>query len=58
MAYVDLRDAAIAESVESIRCSHPDIALSIFKDRSGLTAGEAVSNQKLILLYLSVGLLW
>jgi hypothetical protein len=55
MAYVDLRNAAIAKSVQSVRCPNPDVALSIFKNRFDLTVGETICNQKLILLQGGVG---
>jgi hypothetical protein len=55
MAYVDLRDAAIAESVQSVRCPDPDVAFSIFQDRFDLTVGETICNEKLILLQGRVG---
>jgi hypothetical protein len=57
VTYVDLRNASIAKSVESVRCSDPDIAFSIFEDDLGLAARKTVSKKELILFGLSISLL-
>jgi hypothetical protein len=57
VTYFDLGDAPIAKSVEPVRCSDPDVVLSIFQDDLGLTARKAVGKKKLILFGFSVRLL-
>ena len=54
MAYVHLRDAPIAESIEPVRGSDPDVALSVLEDDLGFRPERPSATKKLIFFGLSI----